>query len=58
MEIATQKHIESKIVMVREVQVTALVSQNAIPSKQSLGGYLRYVFSEQGVANEILKRIK
>ncbi len=27
-----------------------LVSQNVIPSKRSLGGYLPYVFSEQGVA--------
>ncbi len=27
-----------------------LVSQNAIPSKQSLGGYLPLVFTEQGVA--------
>lgn len=27
-----------------------LVSQNAIPLKRSLGGYLPYVFTEQGVA--------
>ena len=27
-----------------------MVSQNAIPSKQFLGGYLPYVFTEQGVA--------
>ncbi|TAE37984.1 MAG: ORF6N domain-containing protein, partial [Sphingobacteriales bacterium] len=27
-----------------------LVSQNAIPSKKTLGGYLPYVFTEQGVA--------
>ena len=27
-----------------------LVSQNAIPSKRSLGGYLPYVFTEQGIA--------
>lgn len=27
-----------------------LVSQNAIPSKRSLGGYLPYAFTEQGVA--------
>ena len=27
-----------------------LVSQNVIPSKRSLGGYLPYVFTEQGVA--------
>ena len=28
-----------------------MVSQNAIPSKQHLGGHLPYVFTEQGVAN-------
>jgi len=33
-----------------EEEVEKLVSQNAIPSKQSLGGYLPYVFTEQGVA--------
>jgi len=33
-----------------EDEVDSLVSQNAIPSKQSLGGYLPYVFTEQGVA--------
>jgi len=33
-----------------EGEVDSLVSQNAIPSKQSLGGYLPYVFTEQGVA--------
>jgi hypothetical protein len=27
-----------------------LVSQNVIPSKQSLGGYLPYVFTQEGVA--------
>lgn len=31
-------------------EVDFLVSQNAIPSKQSLGGYLPLVFTEQGVA--------
>lgn len=91
MEIVKQQHIESKIVMLRDVQVILdkdlasfyevkpirlreqvkrnpnrfppdfvfqltenevdiLVSQNAIPSKQSLGGHLPYVFTEQGVA--------
>ncbi len=91
MEIITQKHIESKILLLRntqvildkdlatfyevkpirlreqvkrnpnrfpqdfvfqltETEVDFLVSQNAIPSKQSLGGYLPYVFTEQGVA--------
>lgn len=29
-----------------ENEVDILVSQNAIPSKQSLGGYLPYVFTE------------
>lgn len=33
-----------------EQEVDTLVSQNAIPSKQSLGGHLPYVFTEQGVA--------
>jgi hypothetical protein len=28
-----------------------MVSQNAIPSKQHLGGYLPYAFTEQGVAS-------
>ncbi len=91
MEIVKQQHIESKIVMLRDVQVIldkdlasfyevkpirlreqvkrnpnrfppdfvfqltenevdSLVSQNAIPSKQSLGGHLPYAFTEQGVA--------
>ncbi len=33
-----------------ENEVKSMVSQNAIPSKQHLGGYLPYVFTEQGVA--------
>jgi hypothetical protein len=32
-------------------EVNRMVSQNAIPSKQQLGGYLPYAFTEQGVAN-------
>lgn len=32
-------------------EVENMVSQNAIPSKQHLGGHLPYVFTEQGVAN-------
>ncbi len=32
-------------------EVELLVSQNAIPSKKHLGGYLPYAFTEQGVAN-------
>ena len=31
-------------------EVESMVSQNVIPSKQSLGGHLPYVFTEQGVA--------
>jgi len=31
-------------------EAEALVSQNVIPSKCSLGGYLPYAFTEQGVA--------
>jgi len=34
-----------------DLEVELLVSQNAIPSKKHLGGYLPYVFTEQGVAN-------
>jgi len=33
-----------------EVEVDFMVSQNAIPSKKHLGGYLPYAFTEQGVA--------
>ncbi len=32
-----------------EQEVSLMVSQNAIPSKQSLGGSLPYAFTEQGV---------
>ena len=31
-------------------EVNALVSQNVIPSKKHLGGYLPYVFTQEGVA--------
>jgi hypothetical protein len=31
-------------------EATALVSQNVIPSHQSLGGYLPYAFTQEGVA--------
>ncbi|MCL4550121.1 MAG: ORF6N domain-containing protein [Bacteroidetes bacterium] len=34
-----------------EDETNLMVSQNAIPSKKHLGGYLPYVFTEQGVAN-------
>ena len=33
-----------------EKEVNIMVSQNVIPSKSYLGGYLPYVFTEQGVA--------
>jgi hypothetical protein len=33
-----------------EEEAELMVSQNAIPSKQSLGGSMPYVFTEQGVA--------
>lgn len=33
-----------------EDEVRMMVSQNAIPSKKQLGGFLPYVFTEQGVA--------
>ncbi|MCP4763537.1 MAG: ORF6N domain-containing protein [archaeon] len=33
-----------------EKEAEVLVSQNVIPSRRSLGGYLPYVFTEQGVA--------
>ena len=32
-----------------EIEVENMVSQNAIPSKQHLGGYLPYAFTEHGV---------
>ena len=31
-------------------EVEILVSQNVIPSRRSLGGYMPYAFTEQGVA--------
>ena len=31
-------------------EVDVLVSQNVIPSKRSLGGYLPYVFNQEGIA--------
>ncbi len=31
-------------------EVNVMVSQNAIPSKKQLGGFLPYVFTEKGVA--------
>ena len=34
-----------------EAEVDFMVSQNAIPSRKYLGGFLPYVFTEQGVAS-------
>ena len=33
-----------------KVEAEAMVSQNVIPSKRALGGYLPYAFTEQGIA--------
>lgn len=38
------------VFVLSEIEVDYMVSQNAIPSKQSLGGSLPLVFTEQGVA--------
>lgn len=38
------------VFQLNEKEIEHLVSQNAIPSKQSLGGHLPLVFTEQGVA--------
>ena len=35
---------------ITDEEAKMMVSQNVIPSKQSLGGYLPYAFTEQGVA--------
>ena len=53
-ELIKPEEIQSRIYTVRSAQVMLddefIVSQNAIPSKQYLGGSLPYVFTEQGVA--------
>ena len=41
---------ENFMFQLTEKEVDFMVSQNAIPSKQHLGGHLPYVFTEQGVA--------
>lgn len=40
---------ENFMFQLTEDEVDSMVSQNAIPSKQHLGGYLPYVFTEHGV---------
>jgi hypothetical protein len=42
---------EDFMFILTEKEVSLMVTQNAIPSKQKLGGYLPYVFTEQGVAS-------
>jgi hypothetical protein len=39
------------MIQLTEEEIALMVSQNAIPSKQSLGGSLPYAFTEQGVAS-------
>lgn len=41
---------EDFILRLTKEEADFLVSQNVIPSKRSLGGYLPYAFTEQGVA--------
>ncbi|HUZ45163.1 MAG TPA: ORF6N domain-containing protein [Terriglobia bacterium] len=38
------------VIQLSKQEAEALVSQNVIPSRRSLGGFLPYVFTEQGVA--------
>lgn len=51
---------EDFVFQLNENEVDFMVSHFAIPSKQSLGGYLPYVFTEQGVAavSSVLKSEK
>ena len=46
----TERFPENFMFRLTEEEVELMVSQNAIPSKQHLGGHLPYVFTEQGVA--------
>lgn len=40
---------ENFMFQLSEEEVTAMVSQNAIPSRMHLGGYLPYAFTEHGI---------
>jgi hypothetical protein len=40
---------ENFMFQLTEMEVYAMVSQNAIPSKKHLGGYLPYAFTEHGI---------
>ena len=46
-----QRFPEDFMFQLSETEVDFMVSQNAIPSRKHLGGYLPYVFTEQGVAS-------
>lgn len=46
----TERFPEDFMFQLSDEEVKIMVSQNVIPSKQSLGGYLPYAFTEQGVA--------
>jgi hypothetical protein len=41
---------EDFMLQLNDEEIEFMVSQNAIPSKQHLGGHLPYVFTEQGVS--------
>jgi ORF6N domain len=45
----TDKFPDHFMFRLSEVETEIMVSQNAIPSKQVLGGSLPYVFSEHGI---------
>jgi hypothetical protein len=46
----SERFPEDFMFQLTEEKATIMVSQNVIPSKQSLGGYLPLAFTEQGVA--------
>jgi hypothetical protein len=46
-----QRFPEDFMFQLSETEVDFMVSQNAIPSRKHLGGYLPYAFTEQGVAS-------
>src|SRR3989344_2843346 len=46
----TDRFPEDFMFQLSEEETKFMVSQNVIPSKQSLGGYLPYAFTEQGIA--------
>jgi len=46
----TNRFTADFVFQLNEAEVDLMVSHFAIPSKQLLGGYLPYVFTEQGIA--------